>query len=653
MGYVDSAWGYAGTELTNPLAGISEWGYATTSLVDPGKPNLMIGGQETSPTWRIMKNGVSTPVLRWSIISGGTEVPLSNDHYVNWTPPSHVVGADAVGSTAYPIPAGEVYYVAADGSDGNAGTSAAAPLATLAAAVNRLSSVGATIIVRAGTYHEGEIEASGKPAFVVQNYPGEAVWFDGASVKTGWTDNGDGTWSASYTLTYDRNLGKTSGQIAFWTGSTTRVIVDQVWLDDTKLSPVVDATIPAAGQFSVNQSAHTLTIGSDPTGKTVRIADLKYLMATGTVTVRGIGIRRYAPAMIEWRNAALMVGAHSVVEQVTIEHASLDALGISGPGCVVRRCTLQDTGHSGAMSDNPSGIIFEQNVIRRINRNQFDPEPTTAGFKVTRCFAGVTIRFNWLEDVYNGSGIWLDTTVNRSRIYGNTIVGTSAYGAMGRMKSAIAIEASDGGVYDGVQYYTYIVGNRIRDMRISGILIFDSGWIKCWNNDVSAAVCLYVWQDYRENAGDKPTTEGTVTQSPWHCQNVEFINNKLVPETLYYTQLRLQCNSDAAFKLAGGAMVSRLANNWFRPQGSGLMAYISDASGSSWSIRSTLSTLQSTSSTYGGPLNSIMSGNYQGDTLPDTGGVPIEADVAAATGVPIGYTPPMGPVWPELTMADM
>ncbi len=649
MAYIDSAWGYASTGLTDPTIGVSEWGYALATLVDPGKPNLMIGGQETDINWRVMKNGSPLPVLRWAIISAGVESPLSSSHAVEWTPPQFTVGADAVGTMSYPIPTGEVYYVATNGNNGNAGTSAAAPLATLAAAIGKVSAAGATIVVRGGTYHEGEIEVLGsKPAFTIQNYPGEAVWFDGATVLSGWTNNGNGTWSAPYALTYDRNLGK-GANIATWSGAVTRTIVDQVWLDTTRLTPVADATTPGAGQFSVNQSTHILTIGSDPTGKTTRVVDLKYLLAGTTVNVKGIGIRRYAQAMVEYRGSALAVGTGSIIEQVTIEHCSVDALSIGGAGITIRRCTFQDTGHSGVMGDNAGGLVFEQNIIRRCNRADYDAEPTTAGFKMTRTFAGVTIRHNLIQDIADGAGIWFDTTVSRSKVINNTIIGTSALGTTGyRMKNGIEIEGSDGGYYDGSQHYTYVVGNRVSDCRQAGLVLFDSGWVKVWNNSLSAAVALYLWQDYRQNDGSKPSTEGTIAQSPWHTVHVDIVNNALVPEGAYYTQLRGQCNSDAVFKIAGGAMIDRLHSNWFRPAGSGLMAYLSNAAGSTYSTRQTLAALEATTSDYGGPLNSIMSGNYQGDTAPTSSGVSIEADVAAASGIPLGFTPAIGPIWPEL-----
>lgn len=604
-------------------------------------PNLPWYGTVSDPAGLTDAATTSLAGVRSLAESVGATDSVSAVLTTDWTPSAYTAGADPVGTATYDIPSSGVIYLAQTGSDSNPGTAIGAPKATLASALSAASS-GSTIVIRGGSYHEGGLEIGTKTGVTIQNYPGEAVWFDGTTTLSGWTNNGNGTWTASYSFTQDRQLGKGSN-VSTWGGNALRVITDQVWLDTTKLAPVADGTTPAAGQFSVNQTADTLTIGSDPTGKTVRYADQRYLMQIAGATIRGIGIRRYAPQWVEYRSAPLMIGANSNLEQVTIQDSSMDALSMGGTGITVRRCTFQDMRHSGVMGDQTAYLLYEQNVIRRGNRGDFNAQPTTAALKLTRVFEGVTIRHSYFDDVPKAAGIWFDTTVSRSSLYGNNL---------SNLYDGIVFEASDGGVYSGVQYYSYAVGNRTSSMTRCGIMASISGNIKIWNNDVSAAVCLWAWQDYRENTGSNPTTEGTATQSPWHCQDIQIVNNALTPTSVYYTQLRLQCNSDAAYKVPGGAMLSRLTSNWFKPQGSGLMAYISDAAGSTWSTRSTLAALESTASTYGGPLTGIMSGNYQSDTPPSSNGVPIEADVAAATGIPTGYTPPMGAIWPALALAS-
>ncbi len=639
----DSAWGYSSHMIDALLVGDSPWAYKPITVLSPGKPNLVLDGAEVEADWSIILAGVEKAILNWSIILDGQEVPLTFHGGGNWEQPAALLaGANPVGSQAYPIPASNVIYLSTTGSDAANGLTVGTPKATLQAAINAVPA-GGTIIVREGVYRAGNIETT--KSFTLQNYPGEAVWFDGSvAFGAAWTQNGS-VWTAPYSLTFDRNLGKTADRIAFWTGPASRVVVDQVWLDNTRLYAVADGTTPGPGQFSVNQGTDTLTIGSSPAGKAVRVVDLNYLFAgSGATTIRGIGIRRYAPAQIEYRSSALVIGAGSLLEQVVIEHTSLDALSMNGNNIVVRRSTFQDCGHTPVQGDNTGLLLFEQNLIRRGNRNAFDPEPTTAGFKITRVFSGVTIKNNHVQDIPNGTGIWFDTAIWRSKVVNNTVIGTSVLGSGFRMKTGIGIEGCDGGFINGVQYYNYLINNRVSDCRQGGVILSDNGWIKVWNNTLSAAVAMWVWQDYRENTGANPSTEGTALQSPWHCRDIDLTNNNIVPESVYLTQIRLQCNSDAAFKIAGGAMLSHMRSNWLKPNSGGLVGYISNAAGTVFAAPSSITAFQTLAATYGGPLAPIMSNNYQGSSAPsDSLATPLPAEIASILQVPTGLQK-IGPI---------
>ena len=100
-----------------------------------------------------------------------------------------LAGLHAVGSANYPIPSGAIFVDVSRGSDSNPGTQAS-PMKTLKSAVTKIPSGGArTFVLRAGVYHESvTVDASRTAA--VQNYPGEAVWFDGSVPLTGWTQSG-------------------------------------------------------------------------------------------------------------------------------------------------------------------------------------------------------------------------------------------------------------------------------------------------------------------------------------------------------------------------------------------------------------------------------------------------------------------------------
>ena len=637
---------WATQTVTLSLRDASAWATATATLVGPGAPSLLTPSGARTPAWAVIRGGQEVPILRWGAMLGGVEVPLVH-HADGFNPRPVKVGARPLGTTLYPVPTGPMLVVSESGVDSAAGT-LAAPLRTLGRALT-LATPGTTIVVRGGIYREGGHEAGAKTGVTVQNYPGEVVWFDGTTTLTGWAADG-ATWTAPYTLAYDRTLGVGS-RIDVWSGVPTRVIVDQVWLDGTKLTAAVDDTTPAAGQFSVQRATGQLRIGSDPTGKTVRVAVQPFLLAASGITLRGIGVRRFAPQRLEWRGAAICLSDGATLEHCIVEHSSVDGIATGGVGCTIRRCTIQDISHSGMQGDRVNHGRIETSIIRRCNRAGYDAEPATAGIKISRTFEGLDIRSNHISDIPDGTAVWFDTTVSRSRIVNNMIIGTSTIAGK-RGKSGIGIEGSDGGFYDGVQYWNLVVGNRVSGFRQSALIVSDSGYVKAWNNDLSAAVAVWAWQDYRENTGTKPTTEGTVLQSPWHTNNIEVVNNSIRPEATFNTQLRGQCNTDAAYKIAGGAMFSRIDRNWFRPQGSGIFGYLSRADGTAWSIRSTLASLESTPAEFGGPLTGRMAGNYQQTEQPTGAGAPLPPDIAALVGAPHGWVPPIGPIWPELDTTE-
>ena len=65
-----------------------------------------------------------------------------------------------------------------------------APLRTVMAAVPKIPSSGAgTIVLRGGIYHQSVKVESNRSA-TIQNYPGEAVWFDGSVPVTNWAASG-------------------------------------------------------------------------------------------------------------------------------------------------------------------------------------------------------------------------------------------------------------------------------------------------------------------------------------------------------------------------------------------------------------------------------------------------------------------------------
>lgn len=571
---------------------------------------------------------------------------------------SKIVGADPVGSKSYPIPEAGAIFISPSGNDSNSG-SVSAPLATLKSAISKVAS-GGTIILRAGVYHEQVSQNSniGTP-FTIQNYPGEEVWFDGTRVVDGWTQSGS-VWVAPYDLVYNRQLDKGSA-ISNWPGSALRAHVDQAWLNDVPLTQIQDATTPANGQFSVNQANGTITIADNPSGRTVRVADLNYvLLLRSPATIRGIGFRRYSPVNMEFLSAFIYMhadSAGSTIEQCVFQESSMGHLQMyASDGNTIRRCTFEDCGHTSVSAGRSSGGVFTQNIIRRANRGGWAAEPATAGLKTVLALGGFEYSHNHISDVPGAYGLWTDTSVSRMKIINNTIDGSATPAGGAAMKHCIEVEASDGGFYGGVQYYNYIVGNRCFGADKAGLMLFDSGWCEVWNNYFKAGVGLYIRQDYRANDGSRASLEGTPESNPWQSRENGIVNNVFVPTDPYRTQLRAESDSNASTIYAGGAMFNRLWTNWFRfstyTSPSGFVFYLGNNTGTAQASFGTLASLASAGAAYGGPLAAKMSGNLQQDTTPTvSAATPLPNDVAAAYGVPVG-SQGIGPLLPDLQLAS-
>src|SRR5690606_35198389 len=74
---------------------------------------------------------------------------------------------------------------------------------------------------------------------------------------------------------------------------------DQIWVGGTALKQVGSRSQVTAGTFYHDRPGNRLYIGTNPSGKEVRVADLVQAMRVrgDGSTIRGIGIRRYAPSV--------------------------------------------------------------------------------------------------------------------------------------------------------------------------------------------------------------------------------------------------------------------------------------------------------------------------------------------------------------------
>jgi len=588
-----------------------------------------------------------TPPLdtKWWHVVNGVKRPLGTQRLQPDTDPPPTGGTIYAGAvplgTAEYTPVGVVRYVATNGSNANSGN-IDSPWVGIQHAINNTPS-GGTIVLRGGIHYQGSLTAPSGKTLRIQNYPGEAVWIDGTYAVTVWTQNG-GTWTAPYSITHPR-FDVTGRQ-----GAPFRNYPDQVWVDTTPLTQVEDATTPGAGQFSVNQNANTLTIGTNPSGKTIRaVQHQNCLISSGRVDLFGIGIRRFSPPSANFPAAMVYYGGTSeglVIENCHFAESFVVSLQLTKDDGRVTSNTIRDGGYSGFFATTADRLLVEKNLIIRVNRSLWAGAPETACVKITRCDQPV-VRWNYVADCPNGSAYWYDVSNIRTKMYGNYADGRSV-GGRGSMGTVLFQEISDGGYLGGVQHRNYVVGNYV--IGGNGNSNVASSYTEWWNNTLTeseeASLLIYQW-DY-ENDG-VPASNRTNLICPWRGTNVHVVNNDidLGAGAGWRAGIRAYDGRSArpapyAAEWTGWDMVMELSGNWLRPgPGSGVNMVELGRLDSNRSSFNSQSALAISGANVGGPPGSKLGPNHVSATAPTSQQVqqtalPLPADIAEMVGVPEG-----------------
>lgn len=589
--------------MTTPVAGVSYYyDPAALAFVAPGRESLLIGP-------------------------------------AGWVaPPAITAGSLPVGSASYGVPdTGQVLFVSPSGSDAAAGT-VSAPKATLAGAIAAAStSFGDTpvIVMRAGTYHESITITK---RLTIQAYPGEAVWLDGSTVYSSWT--GSGPWTAPLGPNWDPI---DSSRYPY--NDPAANLPEQVWVDGVALSQIADGGAPAVGQFSVNRTSNTITIGTNPAGKSVRVADLNHaLVFAARCSVYGIGFRRCSPLEVEGISALVYFGGTaqgSILENCVFQESGMHGISTARQ-ITLRNITVQDCNQSGIQATTANGIRIERFVVRRCNRGLWKFQPITAGIKITKTDQSLVMHGR-IYDVPNGAGLWWDTYCPRLTAVGVYVDGATAVPGGAQMDVGIHPEGVDGGKFNGVQYTGWIVNCHTKNTR-NGVKILDAGWITVANSKVELySLCgFYLQQDDRRNDGSK-ADEGTVEQSPWLTLNNSLLNNDIGQGGLQVIAYQDPVNWTPA-QLGWDAFL-KIEGNWFRPAPPGSMVQLGRADGTRASYN-TLAALAASPTTVG-VRGSKLGVNHQGTTAPsDSIAVELPEDIAALLGIPRGLQR-VGPFLPD------
>ncbi|HEY3722978.1 MAG TPA: right-handed parallel beta-helix repeat-containing protein [Acidimicrobiia bacterium] len=384
------------------------------------------------------------------------------------TPRWSAAAGTTVGASRYPVPAGALI-VAPDGNDAAPGTEAA-PMRTLTAAVAKAAS-GATIVLRAGSYHESVVIPSSK-RLTVQPWPGEAAWLDGSSAVTGWAASGgrwhDDGWTTRFDASPTYTRGAADNTAANWGFVNPSYPLashpDQIWIDGVAQRQVGSLAEVGPGAFFHDEAANQLWLGSDPTGHDVRASDLvrALMIRSDASVVRGLGIRRYAPSVPDM-GAVTVERPGVLVENVAVTDTATTGLYTSAANVTLRNLYFARNGMLGFGGTASDNLIIERVVSENNNTEQFNQSPVSGGLKVTRS-RGVVVRDSIFR-ANNGPGLWMDESVYNMTITGNEMRDNAGHGASLEI-SAKAVFANN------------IVTNNGR----FGVKINNTSDVSVWNN---------------------------------------------------------------------------------------------------------------------------------------------------------------------------
>jgi parallel beta-helix repeat protein len=424
-------------------------------------------------------------------------------------------GSAAVGTARFPVPANAVY-VSPSGSDANPG-SLAAPWKTLGHAI-QTAAAGATIVLRAGTYHESVTVF--KTDQIIQNYPGEAVWLDGSSVVTGWVRSGS-TWvKTGWTAEFDHSESFSRGTV----GTTAEgwyfvnpaypmaAWPDMVFVDGKSLVQVSSAATPGPGQFKVDYAANSLTIGSDPTGHEVRGSDLPIAitLAATDQQLRGVGVRRYATSLPDMGTVRLFGGNDALTDVYVADNAT-EGVSVYKSGSRLTRITTTRNGMTGIHANQADGLVIDGAMTDHNNTEHFMHSPAAGGMKITRT-NGVVVKNTVAANQYDATGIWTDESVRNFTIVNNYSINN---------RNGIETELSGTG----------IVANNVIVGGEHGIWLHDSGMIQVFNNEIydTTNKAIAITESARKQA---TTTVGRDPRMPvpdptctWQTTDIVIANN--------------------------------------------------------------------------------------------------------------------------------
>lgn len=418
----------------------------------------------------------------------------------NWEVPT-------ITDTNYAIPNAAIF-VAPNGNDNNAG-SQGAPLATIAKAI-KTAGVGATVVLRGGTYREalGSISKS----ITFQAFPHEQPWIKGSLVATGFATAGP-TWTKPWTTTTCNNCYPSGVLDPLYPNAG---MGDQVFIDGAPLAEVSNRNAVGLNSFYMDRGAHQLVLGSNPNGHTVEVTTqdkaMQFNSSAGGSALKGIGIAHYAAHYNSDVPAMVVVSApNMLIDNTTFAWSASRGLSFYSAYPTITNSLFIDNGMNGVHSYQSSHLVFRHNRLAYSNFERFSILPSSTGSvgaaKMTMASYGLYDN-NLFEDNY-ANGLWFDVSSSNNTVVNSTFTRNYGHG--------LDIELSSN---------TIAAGNSILLNLRDGLKISGSNNVEAWNNTILANgwAQLGVYEDPRT----KPPAAIAALGITWDTANVHIMNNVIV-----------------------------------------------------------------------------------------------------------------------------
>lgn len=457
-------------------------------------------------------------------------------------------GSAPVGTARYAVPAGAIYVDGSHGSTHETGA-ADAPYASVQKAIDEAPSGGA-VVLRGGTYNQSLTVPAGK-RLTIQSYPGEAVWFDGSKRLTNWHQIGMAWYSAGWSYDFDSSptdtRGAPDGTSAGWQrvnpAKPMAAHPEQIWIDGSPLQEVGSLAQVKSGTFFADTTAKRLYIGSSPVGREVRAAVLAKAMSLrgDGVTVRGVGIRRYATSV--WMMGTVTIEApNATLENVAVYDSATTGIFVGAADATLTKLTVARNGLLGVGANNADNLRLRSLLVVQNNSEGFNSAPVSGGLKITKSRVLSVTDSAFLRN--NGPGIWVDESVYDIDVLRNDILDNAGTG--------IFLELSQ---------RADVIDNLVLNNGGSGVKVNNTGSVQLWNNTIMGADrALNIVQDARR-ADDssvpghdkrRPFPDPTM---PWLVNDVTVGNNVIAASSGNCTY----CVEDYSFRFTAAQM--RISSN--------------------------------------------------------------------------------------------